>query len=128
MAADPTYLESLLRDAVQGFGGHLGIAPVRLTEGEFLTRLEVGPQHLQQNGFVHAGVQSTMADHTAGFAAYSCIGPDRRILTVEFKINFLRPADADAVECLGRVLERGRSILVTEAEVFACLGTQRSLA
>ena len=127
MGADPEYLASLVREAVQGFSEHLGLAPVRLVEGEFLTRVQVGPQHLQQDGYVHAGVLSTLADHTAGYAAYSVVEPGRRILTIEFKINFLAPADAEVVECRGVVLKRGRQVVVTEAEVFALRGGSRTL-
>lgn len=118
--ASPEYLEALKVDLVQGFAKHLGIVPLRIVEGECHTRIDLEPRHIQQNGFVHAGVVTTLADHTAGYAAYSMVDRSHRILTIELKINFMSPADGEWIECLGRVLKPGRRVLVTEAEVFAC--------
>jgi uncharacterized protein (TIGR00369 family) len=87
--------------------------------GLFETVCPVRPEHRQQDGFVHAGVLATLADHTAGYAAYTLVPQDRRILTIEFKINFLKPAVGDRVLCRARVLSPGRTILVAESEVFA---------
>ena len=47
----------------------LGIEPISAADGTCVTYLDLQPRHLQQDGFVHAGVQATMADHTAGGAA-----------------------------------------------------------
>jgi uncharacterized protein (TIGR00369 family) len=60
-----------------------------------------------------------MADHTAGCAARSAVGLEQDVITVEFKINFLRPAIADRLRCRGRVLRAGRMLVICEAEVFA---------
>jgi acyl-coenzyme A thioesterase PaaI-like protein len=47
----------------------LGIRLKGLGEGWCESVLEVAPKHRQQDGYVHAGVQAAMADHTAGGAA-----------------------------------------------------------
>jgi acyl-coenzyme A thioesterase PaaI-like protein len=49
----------------------LGIQLDSLGDGKCTTVLLLQPRHLQQDGYVHAGVQATMADHTAGAAAAS---------------------------------------------------------
>ncbi|MGW8324020.1 MAG: PaaI family thioesterase, partial [Thermodesulfobacteriota bacterium] len=85
-------LHALREDAVRGFTAHCGLESVSLEPGRFVTRVTIRDCHLQQDGFVHAGVIATMADHTAGYASFSLVPPDRRILTVEYKINFLVPA------------------------------------
>lgn len=54
---------------------HLGMRLVDAGEGWCQTELEVGEQHQQQDGFIHAGVQATMADHSAGTAAATLIRP-----------------------------------------------------
>jgi hypothetical protein len=59
-----------------------------------------------------------MADHTAGYAAFSLVPEDHRILTIEFKINFLDPAFGHALICRSRILREGGQILVGESEVF----------
>ena len=76
-------------------------------------------RHRQQHGLIHAGVMATMADHTSGCAARGAVGLDRDVVSVEFKINFLRPAVADRLRCRGRVLRAGKMLVICEAEVFA---------
>ena len=96
----------------------LGIALTDAGEGWCETSLAVADRHRQQHGYVHAGVIATMADHTAGGAARSATG-ERDVITVEFKINFFRPANGDQLRCRAQVLRAGKSIVVAEAEVFS---------
>lgn len=112
-------LAFLSEDAVQGFTAHCGLEAVSLEPGRFVTRVMIRDCHLQQDGFVHAGLIATMADHTAGYASFTLTPPDRRILTVEYKINFLVPAKGEYLECRSRVIKPGKTLLVTESEVYA---------
>jgi uncharacterized protein (TIGR00369 family) len=89
--------------------------------------LEVLPRHLQQDQYVHAGVQATIADHTAGGAAGSLVKEDEIVLSVEFKINLLRPARGSILRCKATVLKAGRMLIVAEAEVFALDGAEEKL-
>ena len=118
---DP-WFDRLKKDYVQGFPEHCGFAVDRVDLGVFETRLPVEPRHLQQDGFVHAGVIATMADHTAGYAAFTTVDPSFRILTIEFKINFFRPTVGETIRCRSRVLQGGRTVIVAESEVFAVAG------
>ncbi len=54
---------------------------------------------------VHAGVQATIADHTAGGAATTLIDKGQFVLTVEFKINLLRVTRGDSLLCRAQVLK-----------------------
>jgi uncharacterized protein (TIGR00369 family) len=91
------------------------------------TTLDILPRHLQQDRFIHAGVQATMADHTAGGAGASVIREDEIVLSVEFKINLLRPAKGEALRCKANILKAGRTLIVVESEVFSCDGAQEKL-
>ncbi|MDH3928540.1 MAG: PaaI family thioesterase, partial [Deltaproteobacteria bacterium] len=82
-------ISSLKEEFFQGFIKTCGINLVSLEHGWAESRLEITGAHSQQDGFAHAGVMATMADHTAGYAAFSVVTEDYRILTLEFKINFL---------------------------------------
>lgn len=89
-------------------------------DGTCVTSLALGDRHLQQDGFVHAGVQAAIADHSAGVAAATLLEDDRMVLSVEFKINLLRAAKGERLVCRAKVLKPGRRFSVVESEVF-CL-------
>ena len=101
------------------FIASLGIELESVSQGRCHTSLALRPDHLQQNGVVHAGVIATMADHTAGGAAGSVLERGSYPLTVEFKINLLRAASGDYLTCRAGVLKAGRTLIVAESEVFA---------
>ena len=101
------------------FVGDLGIRLKDLGPGWCESFLEVAPKHTQQDGYVHAGVQATIADHTAGGAAGTLAAEGDLVLSVEFKINFLRPALGERLRCRATVLRKGRTLIVAESEVFA---------
>lgn len=108
----------LQKDYSQGFIAYCGLEAVEFSPGALVSRVTVLDHHRQQDGFIHAGVLTTMADHTAGYAAYTLTPGNHRILTVEFKINLLRPAVGDSLVCRARVIKPGRKIMVCESEVF----------
>lgn len=96
----------------------LGIALLDFEPGHCDTQLPLSEKHLQQDGYVHAGVQATIADHTAGTAAATLLAADQLILTAEFKINLLRAAKGDSLYCRAAVLKPGAQLIVAESEVF----------
>jgi uncharacterized protein (TIGR00369 family) len=101
------------------FIAELGVVLDRIAPGECETSLRLERRHLQQDGLAHAGVQATLADHTAGAAAATLVGPNEFVLTVEFKINLLRPAHGERLRCRARVLKPGSRIDVVESELWA---------
>ncbi len=109
------------------FVADLGIVLTAVGPGWCETELAIVPRHLQQNGYVHAGVLATVGDHTAGAAAGSMVGAGEGVLTVEFKINLLRPAQGERVRCRAQVLRAGRTLTVVEAEMFAVAGSGEKL-
>ncbi len=127
MKVDKDRLNRLKRDAIQGFMKYIGLKAVLLTPGKFTTRLKLEKRHLQQDGFAHAGLVAAMADHTAGYAGFSMVSADRRILTMEYKISYFRPAAGDCLECKGHVIKAGRQIFFTQADVYAVKGMEKTL-
>jgi uncharacterized protein (TIGR00369 family) len=69
-----------------------------------------------------------MADHTAGYAAFTTVSEEYQILTIEFKINFLRPAHGDALVCRSKVIREGKQIIIAESEVFDVADESETLA
>jgi uncharacterized protein (TIGR00369 family) len=114
----PERRDFLTRDYSRGFIGDVGYEVHDYRKGYLESRLKVLDRHRQQDRYIHAGVLAAMADHTAGYAAFSLVDEVHRILTVEFKINFLQPAYGHGLLCKSRVLREGGRILVGESEVF----------
>jgi uncharacterized protein (TIGR00369 family) len=110
--------EFLARDYSQGFIAFCRFQPDNVSWGQFRSSLQVEDVHRQQDGFIHAGVLATMADHTAGYAAFTVVPEDHQILTVEFKINFLRPAYGHKVLCESSVLKPGRTLIISESNLW----------
>ena len=73
----------------------------------------------QQHGFVHGGVVGMIADSAAGYAAMTMVPASASVLTVEYKMNLVAPADGEKLIARGQVVRPGRTLIVTKAEVFA---------
>ena len=114
----PERRDFLTRDYSRGFIGDVGYQIQEYRMGYLESRLQVLDRHRQQDRYIHAGVLATMADHTAGYAAFSLVDEVHRILTIEFKINFLQPAYGQGLICKSRILREGGRVLVGESEVF----------
>lgn len=128
MQAHPRYRELVEQGfAAANFIQDLGIRLVDCGPGWVEAELDIQPRHLQQNGFIHAGVQTTLADHAAGGAAATVLVDGSTVLTLEFKVNLLRPARSERLLCRAEVLKAGRQAAVVEAEVFGYEKGERRL-
>jgi uncharacterized protein (TIGR00369 family) len=110
-------LESRFYEAA--FVRDLGIELVSVSPGEAVTRLRVQERFMQQDGFVHAGVVATLADHTGGASAWTLVKPEQTVLTVEFKINLLNPASGPELTCRAKVLRPGGRLTTSEVDVYS---------
>ncbi|WP_103070061.1 PaaI family thioesterase [Aquimarina sediminis] len=72
----------------------------------------------QQHGFFHAGIISTIADNTAGYAAFSLMEENSSVLTVEFKINLIAPGDGELLIGKSNVIKNGKTLTICSSEVF----------
>jgi len=81
----------------------------------------------QQHGFVHGGVVGMIADSAAGYAAMTVVPASASVLTVEYKMNLVAPADGEQLIARGRVVRPGRTLIVTQGEVFAVKDGKESL-
>ncbi|RLI00102.1 PaaI family thioesterase [Candidatus Bathyarchaeota archaeon] len=108
----------LAKDYSRGFIKYCEFTAEKVERGYFQSRVEIKDHHRQQDGFIHAGVMATMADHTAGYAAFTTVAEQYQILTIEFKINFLRPAYGSALVCHSKVIREGNRVIIAESEVY----------
>lgn len=108
----------------------LGVEPVSIEPGRVVSRLALRDELNQQNGYVHAGVVGTLADHTAGAASATLMDSGTMPLTIEYKLNLLRPAQGRVLICEAEVLKPGRTVTVAESAVYAedCAGGRKLVA
>lgn len=104
--------------ARQGIMALLGARLDRVVPGLVEISLPYRDDLAQQHGFFHAGVTSTIADSAGGYAAFTLFPADASVLTTEYKINLLAPADGRVLRALGRVVKPGRTLTVCDVEVF----------
>jgi len=81
----------------------------------------------QQDGFIHAGIICTAADSACGYAALSSMPAGSDVLSVEFKLNLLRPAAGERFVARAQVLKPGNTLTAVRADVFAFTGEQERL-
>ena len=105
----------------------LGASIVHVAPGEVHITLPFARQFCQQNGFMHAGAITSVADSANGYAAYTLAPPDTDVLAVEFKINLLAPAMGAGFVACAQVLRPGRTLTVCRADVFTTGAAERVL-
>src|SRR5882724_3998772 len=104
-----------------------GQQPVMRLLGAQLTKVEPGLVDItlpfradltQQHGYLHAGVITTIADSACGYAAFTLMPAGSNVLSVEFKVNLLRPAQGVEFVTRAEVIKAGRTLTVVRADVF----------
>ncbi|HET9021821.1 MAG TPA: PaaI family thioesterase [Ornithinibacter sp.] len=111
----------------QGLMTHLGARLTHVGPGRVHISLPHRPEVTQQDGYVHAGATSAIADSAGGYAALTLFREGMAVLTVEYKVNLLAPAAGDSLEAEGVVLRSGRTLTVCRVDVFAVRGDARTL-
>jgi uncharacterized protein (TIGR00369 family) len=108
--------------------GWFGLKVVRIDERELAMQLQIQPQMLAPNGFLHAATVIALADTACGFATIAHL-PDgaESFTTIELKCNFLGTATEGALEAVARGVHLGRTTQLWDAEVRE-VATGRTLA
>ena len=111
----------------QGLMAMLGAELVHVAEGEVHIALSPRPELGQQHGHIHAGVLASILDSACGYAAMTVAQPGLGVLTVEFKLKFIRPvAGADRFVAIGKVTNKvGTTLTMCEGEIIGEQGAQQ---
>lgn len=102
---------------MQSFSKFMGIEVISAGVGFVEFSLPVTENFLQHHGFVHGGVISFMLDNALTYAGGSVLGEN--VLTLEFKVNFIRPAKGTRLVSKGRVIDRTKRFAIVKGEVFS---------
>ena len=125
---DPNYAERVrasfhLQHAMSLIGAEMALVEPGYVEIHLPHKAEITQQH----GFIHGGVVGMIADSAAGYAANTLTAADTSVLTVEYKMNLVAPADGQRLVARGEVVRPGRTLIVTRADVYAIRDEQWTL-
>lgn len=127
-ALDPDFEQRVRRSfGEQRVMGLIGATIAEVAHGHCEIHLPHHPDLTQQDGFVHAGIVSTIIDTAGGYAGYSVMPADSRVLTVEYKLSLVRPAAGELLIARAHVVKPGRTLVYTQGEVLAERGGERKL-
>ena len=116
--------ESFARQTVMAT---IGASITVVEPGEVTIELPFRSDLAQQHGFIHAGVVTMIVDTACGYAALTRMSASAAVLTAEYKINFLSPAEGEKLIARGRVLKPGRALTVCYGDVHAVKDGQEKL-
>ncbi|WP_457606472.1 PaaI family thioesterase [Nitratifractor sp.] len=102
------------RDFLSYIGGEL----IDLGDGYARLAFEIRPHHKQHLNVVHGGAIATLADHCGWYAVISQLDPGYTSVTIELKINYLRPASGELLMAEAKVINRTRRTAFTTIEIF----------
>ena len=126
MPRNPNFAEEIRQSfAKQTMMGLIGATLTRVEPGLVEITLPYRTDLAQQHGYLHAGVVTTIADTACGYAAYSLMPRDSEVLSVEFKVNLLRPAKGETFLASAEVVKSGKTLTVVRADVFGLDQTEQ---
>lgn len=111
--------------ARQGLMTTIGARLVVVEPGRVEIELPYADAISQQGGLFHGGIIGAIADNAGGYAALSLMPSGSEVLTVEYKVNFMRPAAGSLLRATGQVQRAGRTMSVVRADV-ACIAASAS--
>jgi 1,4-dihydroxy-2-naphthoyl-CoA hydrolase len=98
--------------------GEFGIELLTIDHGEVEARLELKPEHLAPNEFLHAATVIAIADSCAGMGCLASLPEDAAgFTTIELKTNFLGTAREGALRCEARLVHGGSRTQVWDSTV-----------
>ena len=117
---DPDY-ENRVREsfARQKVMHTIGATIVSIEPGIVEIEMPVRDDLTQQDGYLHAGIVTTLLDSACGYAAYTLMAADTSVLSVEFKVNLLAPANGRLLKVHAEVKRPGRTLTVCSADAYS---------
>lgn len=120
------FFRELIADKLtrQHFMKHIGFGLTKIEAGYIEGSAPVAPFLRQQDGRVHGGVTATVADLVTGFAAFSLVGMDDRVVTSDLKISYFSPGTGDTIFGRGWVIKPGKRLHYCEGEIYDVHGDE----
>ena len=96
---------------------HLGMRLGLLAAGVAHISLTGGGDLQQYQGITHGGALASLADTAATLAAMTILPEGLDVVTVEFKMNFIRPLIRGRATAVGTVVHMGNRTTIAEVRV-----------
>jgi uncharacterized protein (TIGR00369 family) len=117
MRSDVT-LESLQRRGEGRLPGFVGLRIVALAANRIDAELDIRPELVAPNGYLHAATVIALADTSAGYGCLAHLPEGAQgFTTIELKSNFLGTARDGTLACVATPAHLGRSTQVWDAVV-----------
>jgi acyl-CoA thioesterase len=80
--------------------------------------MDVGDEHMNFFGNGHGGAVASLADSACGLSLVPSLEPGEFAVTQNLFVNYFRPVKKGVLTARGRVVNRGRTSAVLEAQIF----------
>ena len=104
--------------ARQGFMRYLGAKITNVGPGTVEIEVPFSKNLAQQHGFFHGGVIGTIADNAGGYSSFTLMAATDSVLSIEYKLNMMSPANGDKLIARGKVIRPGRNITTSTSDIF----------
>lgn len=113
------YDEAFYRERVNAmpFVRRMGMRLRSARDGRSVLECRILPALRNSAGTLHGGAIGALVDLSVATALRSLMPLSARMTTVEFRVNFLRPATEGKVTAHGTILRMGRSLATGSSEV-----------
>lgn len=95
----------------------LGMEVTEMMEGESKVRMPFKKELTHLNGILDGGAITSLANSSVTMALLSLVEPCDRIITIEFKINFLLPVSQGELASEAKIIHKNSQIAYGFAEV-----------
>ena len=109
-------------------GQTLGFRLLEVRPGEAIFTIDTEERHANPMGTLHGGVLCDIADAAMGCAYAASLEDGESFTTLELKINFLKPIWKDRLTATGRVVQKGRTVGLTDCTVTNSKGERVAYA
>jgi len=121
-------MEAFARRGEGRLPGLIGFRPVAIVEGRVDAELDIRPELLAPNGYLHAATVIALADTACGYGCLAHLPPGaENFTTIELKTNFLGTAREGKLVCVATASHLGSTTQVWDA-VVTDPGKGRSIA
>ena len=113
------WAEKMVRGEVPapGVARLIGFSPKKIEPGLAVFEMDTDERHANPMGTLHGGILCDIADAAMGMAFAATLEDGESFTTLELKINYLKPVWKTKLTATARVVKRGRTVGLVEADV-----------